>query len=72
MSAPPDKISGLLHSMQSCIGDIKAWVTANMLKLSKTTHACHLIKNYFYNLTTSPLAFAYILFKQSLKIWDLH
>ena len=34
MSAPPDKISRLLHSMQSCIGDVKAWATANMLKLN--------------------------------------
>ena len=33
MSAPPDKISELLHSMQSCISDIKAWATANMFKL---------------------------------------
>ena len=38
MSAPPDIISELLHSMQSCICDVKAWATANMLKLdySKT------------------------------------
>ena len=34
MSAPPDRISGLLHSMQSCISDVKAWATANMLKLN--------------------------------------
>ena len=34
MSAPPDRISELLHSKQSCIGDIKAWATANMLKLN--------------------------------------
>ena len=34
MSAPPDRISELLHSMQSCIGDVKAWATANMLKLN--------------------------------------
>ena len=34
MSAAPEKISGLLHSMQSCIGDVKAWATANMLKLN--------------------------------------
>ena len=34
MSAPPDKISELLHSMQSCMSDVKAWVTANMLKLN--------------------------------------
>ena len=27
MSAPPDKISELLHSMQSCISDVKAWAT---------------------------------------------
>ena len=33
MSAPPDRISELLHSMQWCICDVKAWATANMLKL---------------------------------------
>ena len=31
-SAPSDKISELLHSMQSCLSDVKAWATANMLK----------------------------------------
>ena len=34
MSAPPDRISVLLHSMQTCISDVKAWATANMLKLN--------------------------------------
>ena len=34
MSAPPDKISELLHSMQSCISDFSAWATENMLKLN--------------------------------------
>ena len=34
MSAPPDRISKLLHSMQSCICDVKAWATANILKLN--------------------------------------
>ena len=34
MSAPPDRISELLHSMQSCINDVKALATANMLKLN--------------------------------------
>ena len=34
MSAPPDRISELLHSMQSCISDVKAWANANMLKLN--------------------------------------
>ena len=35
MSAPPDKISELLHSMQSCINDVEAWATANMLRLNE-------------------------------------
>ena len=34
MSTPTDKISELLYSMQSCIGDVKAWATANMLRLN--------------------------------------
>ena len=36
MSALPDKIFELLHSMQTCIGDVKAWATANMLNLMTT------------------------------------
>ena len=36
MSAPTDRISELLHSMQSCISDVKAWATANIPKLSDT------------------------------------
>ena len=34
MSAPPSRISELLHFMQSCICDVKAWATAIMLKLN--------------------------------------
>ena len=34
MSAPPDRISEIRHSMQSCINYVKAWATANMLKLN--------------------------------------
>ena len=34
MYAPPGRISELLHSMQSCICDVKAWATANMLRLN--------------------------------------
>ena len=34
MSAPPDRISELLHSTQSFISDVKAWATANMLTLN--------------------------------------
>ena len=30
MSAPRDKKYKLLHSMQSCIGDVKSWAIANM------------------------------------------
>ena len=33
MSAP-DEIPELLFSMQSCISDVKAWATANMLKIN--------------------------------------
>ena len=34
MSAPPDNISELLHSMKSCISYVKAWATENILKLN--------------------------------------
>ena len=34
MSAPQDGISELLHSMHSCICDVKAWANANKLKLN--------------------------------------
>ena len=34
MSGPPDKISELLQSMQSCISDVKALAIANILKLN--------------------------------------
>ena len=33
MFAPSDRISELLHAMQSCMSDVKPWATANMLKL---------------------------------------
>ena len=34
MTAPPDRISELLHTMQSCMRDVKACPTANMLILN--------------------------------------
>ena len=34
MSAPPDRISELLLSIQSYIGYVKAWATANVLRLN--------------------------------------
>ena len=41
MSAPPDRISELLHSMQSCISDVKAWALKNL----GFTLDCHLTMN---------------------------
>ena len=34
MTAPPGRISELLHSIQSCLSGVKAWATENMLKLN--------------------------------------
>ena len=72
MSAPPDRISELLHSMQSCISDVKAWATANMLKLndSKTELMLFTSKTskHLHNLPTSiTIGNALIPFKQSVK-----
>ena len=57
MSAPPDRISELLHFMQLCICDVKAWATANMLTLNdnKTEHMLFTSKRtkYLHNLPTS-------------------
>ena len=38
MSAPPDNIFELLHSIQSCISDVKAWATAKMLRFTDKTN----------------------------------
>ena len=72
MSAPPDKIYELHHSMQTCINDIKAWATANMLKLNdnKTKHMLVTSKRtkHLHNLPTSiTIGNAQIPFKQSVK-----
>ena len=56
MSAPPDKISELLHSMLSCICDVKAWATANMLKLDdNTTELMLVISNGTEHLHILPI-----------------
>ena len=34
MSAPPDRIPELLHSIQSCMSDVIAWANVNMPKLN--------------------------------------
>ena len=71
MSAPPDEISELLHSMQSCICDVKDWETANMLKLSDKTELMLVTSNgtkHLHNLPTSiTIGNAQISFKQSVK-----
>ena len=72
MSAPPDRISELLHSMQSCISDVKAWATANMLKLNDSKTELMLVTSnrskHLHNLPTSiTIGNAQIPFKHSVK-----
>ena len=71
-SAPSDKISELLHSMQSCISDVKAWTTANMLKLNDNKTVLMLVTSkrtkHLHNLPTSiTIGNAQIPFKKSVK-----
>ena len=72
MSAPPDGISELLHSMQSCICDAKAWTIANMSRLNdnKIEHM-HVISkgtNHLHSLPTSiSIGNALIPFRQSVR-----
>ena len=72
MSAPPDRISELLHSIQSCISDVKAWATANMLKFNDNKSELILVSSkrakHLHKLpTSSTIGNAQIPFKQSLK-----
>ena len=72
MSAPPDRISELLHSMQSCISDVKAWATANMLKLYDNKKELMLVTSnrtkHLHNLPTSiTIGNAQFPFKQFVK-----
>ena len=72
MSAPPDRISELLHSIQSCISYVKAWATANMLKLNDSKTELMLVTSkrskHLHNLPTSiTIGNAQIPFKQSVK-----
>ena len=57
MSASPDRISELLHYMQSCINDVKAWETVNMLKLNDNKTELMLVTSkrtkHLHNLPTS-------------------
>ena len=72
MSAPPDGISVRLHSMQSCISDVKAWATANMHKLNDNKTELMLVTSkrakYLHNLPTSiTIGNAQVAFKHSVK-----
>ena len=72
MSAPPDRISELLHYMQSYISDVKAWATANMLKLNDNKTKLMLVTSkrtrHLHNLPTSiTIGNAQIPFKKSVK-----
>ena len=71
MSAHPYNISELLHSMQSCISDVKAWATGNMLKLNDNKTELILVTSkrtwHLHNLPTSiTIGNAHIPFKQSV------
>ena len=72
MSAPPDGISELLHSIQSCISDVKALATANILKLNDNKTELMPVTSkrtkHLHNIPTSiTIGNAQILFKQSVK-----
>ena len=72
MSAPPDRISEQLHSMLSCISDVKAWATANMLRLNDNKKELMLVTSkrtkHLHNLPTFiTIGNAQIPFKQSVK-----
>ena len=72
MSAPPGGISELLHSKQSCIGDVKAWATVNMLILDDNKAELMLVTSkrtkHLRSLPTSiTIGNAQIPFKRSVK-----
>ena len=81
MSAPPDKISKLLHYMLSCIMDFKARATANILNHNDNKTELMLVTSkgtkHIQNRSNSiTIANAQIPFKQSVKklgfILDCH
>ena len=72
ITAPPDKISELLRSMQSCISDVNLLAAANMLKLSDNMTKLMLVTSrrtmHLHSLPTSiTVGNAQIPFKQCVK-----
>ena len=71
MYASSDRISELLHSMQSCISDVKVWAAKNMLNINDKTELMLLTSKrtkHFHSLPTSiTFSNAQIPFKQSVK-----
>ena len=72
MSAPPAKISELLHSMQSFMSGVKAWATVNMHRLNDNKTDLMLVTSkrtrHLHGLPTSiTIDNAQIPFKQSVK-----
>ena len=72
MSALPDRISKLLHSIQSCMSEVKAKATSNMLKLNDNKTELMLVTSkrtkHLHSLPTSiAMGSAQIPFKQSVK-----
>ena len=72
MSAPTDEISELLHSMQSCICDVKSWEIANMLILIDNKTELMLVTSnrtkHLHSLPTSiTMGNPQFPFKQSVK-----
>ena len=70
MSATPERMSELLHSMQSCISDVEAWATAHMLNDNKTELmlvTSKRNKHLHYLSTSITIGDAQIPFKQSVN-----
>ena len=72
MSAPPDRIYELHHSIQSCISDVIAWASVNMLRLNDNKTELMLVTSnrtkHLHNLPTSiTMGNTQIPFKQSVK-----
>ena len=72
MSAPPDRISELLHSMQSCISNVNAWATVIMLRLNDSKTELMLVTSkrtrHLHTLPTSiTIGNAQVPFKKSLN-----